>query len=44
MRYLFEKLTNYQNGDKIYKLLPKKIDPDIISRFRSVGKERGYHT
>jgi len=37
MRYLFEKLPNYQNYDEIYKLLPKKIGTDVISRFRSVA-------
>jgi len=31
MRYLFEKLTSYQTDDEIYKLLPNKIDPDVIS-------------
>jgi hypothetical protein len=35
MRYLFEKLTTYQNDDEIYKLLPSKIDLDIIVKFRN---------
>jgi len=35
MRYLFEKLPDCQSDDEIYKLLPNKIDPDVISKFRS---------
>jgi len=42
MRYLFEKLTNYQNDNERYKLLPIIINPDVVSNFRSGAKERGY--
>ena len=37
-RYLFEKLTNYQNDNEIYKLLPGKINTDVVSKFKSGAK------